>query len=110
MDRVTLGPGLMLLCVAVLAASAPAAIAERRGAGARPPNIVFVITDDQDIGTLRSIPALPKFDSDCAERPMTVMPCLEELVASEGVTFERHTAAFPLCCPSRATFLSGQFG
>jgi len=101
--------GLIGIAALVLLAAAPATGAPREAASQRP-NIVLVMTDDQDVATLRSLPGLPAFESDCGPRPGTVMPCLEELVASRGVTFERHTAAFPLCCPSRATFLSGQYG
>ena len=94
---------------AVLAAE-PARGASNEHRAAERPNIVFLMTDDQDIGTLGPIPGLPAFESDCARRPTSPMPCLEELVTSRGVSFERHYAAFPLCCPSRATFLSGQYG
>lgn len=58
--------------------------------GARP-NIVVVITDDQDAGSLR------------------VMPSVRRLLADRGSTFAKNHASFPLCCPSRATFVTGQY-
>ena len=58
--------------------------------GARP-NIVLVMTDDQEVASL--------------ER----MPRVERLLADKGVSFENAFASYPLCCPSRATFQTGQY-
>ncbi|MEX1047000.1 MAG: sulfatase [Actinomycetota bacterium] len=55
------------------------------------PNVVLVITDDQDIPTLAA------------------MPKLQELVADEGVTFTSAFAVNSLCCPSRASIFTGNF-
>ncbi len=55
------------------------------------PNIVFVYSDDQDVGTMR------------------VMRNVEEDLAANGVTFENAFATTPHCCPTRATFLRGQY-
>jgi arylsulfatase A-like enzyme len=73
------------------------------------PNIVVVMTDDQNMATLETLADLPSFATDCPLRPGRIMPCVDQLLASRGVTFARHTAAYPLCCPSRATYISGQF-
>jgi N-acetylglucosamine-6-sulfatase len=54
------------------------------------PNIVFVMTDDQTATSLS------------VQRNVG-------LLASQGTTFERAIATYPLCCPSRATYLSGQY-
>ncbi len=65
-----------------------------RSAGAQegsPPNVVVVMTDDQD------------------ERSMKVMPTVRRRLAGQGTTFRNFFATFPLCCPSRATFLTGQY-
>jgi N-acetylglucosamine-6-sulfatase len=56
------------------------------------PNIVVVMTDDQTVESLR------------------VMGNVRTLLANQGVTFDNSFASFPLCCPSRATFLTGQYG
>lgn len=58
------------------------------------PNIVFVLTDDQD------------FDSYSRE----TMPLTWKLLGGEGTTFTNHVDATPLCCPSRAALQSGQYG
>lgn len=55
------------------------------------PNIVVVMTDDQDVAS------------------MAVMPKVRRLLADHGTTFTRSYASFPLCCPSRATLLTGQY-
>ena len=58
------------------------------------PNVVLIITDDLDVGLL--------------QRYAAHYPNLGEL-ASEGTTFENAFVTDPLCCPSRATMLRGQY-
>ena len=56
------------------------------------PNIVFVMTDDLD------------------ERSMEDLDSLRQLMGgSNGTTFENAYVTDPLCCPSRATILRGQY-
>jgi N-acetylglucosamine-6-sulfatase len=55
------------------------------------PNFVVVMTDDQALDTMRA------------------MPFTRRAVGGKGVVFENAIASFPLCCPSRATFLTGQY-
>ena len=55
------------------------------------PNVVVVMTDDQVI------------------REVADMPYTSHLFEREGVAFENFFATFPLCCPSRVTFLTGQY-
>lgn len=57
----------------------------------RPPNVVVVMTDDQRVDD------------------MEVLPAVRRLVVRRGAWFENSFASFPLCCPSRATFLTGQY-
>src|SRR6266550_3072676 len=54
------------------------------------PNIVVIMTDDQD-----------------DNGSITTMPAVQEL-AKNGVTFSNSFVDFPLCTPSRATFMTGQ--
>jgi N-acetylglucosamine-6-sulfatase len=66
-------------------------VVQRTLVGAEPhPNIVVIMTDDQDPASVSS------------------MPRVNELVRRPGVTFARHTVSYSLCCPSRATYLTGQ--
>lgn len=55
------------------------------------PNIVFILTDDLDYA---SIP---------------FMPHLKELVSDQGMTFSNYLINVSLCCPSRATTLTGMY-
>jgi arylsulfatase A-like enzyme len=54
-------------------------------------NVVVVMTDDQDARSLR------------------VMQGVKRQLGGSGTTFENFFATFPVCCPSRATFLTGQY-
>ena len=63
----------------------------RPGAAASGPNVVVVMTDDQRFDDM---PALPK---------------TRRLIGDAGVTFTRSFASYPVCCPARATFFTGQY-
>lgn len=56
------------------------------------PNIIFILTDDLDAA---SIPFMPK---------------LKSLLIDHGTTFNNFIISMPLCCPSRAAILRGQYG
>ncbi len=72
------------------AAGAPAQEATP-GAAATGPNVVLLMTDDQ------------RYDD------MGVLPSTRRLIGRAGVTFKRSYVSYPVCCPSRATFLTGQY-
>jgi arylsulfatase A-like enzyme len=55
------------------------------------PNLVVIMTDDQTVESMR------------------VMPNVRELLGDHGVTFTNSLASYPLCCPARATLLTGQY-
>jgi N-acetylglucosamine-6-sulfatase len=55
------------------------------------PNIILLLTDDQD------------------SRTLSVMPNVQRLLVKRGKTFPNATFAQPVCCPSRATLLRGQY-
>jgi arylsulfatase A-like enzyme len=75
------------------AAQGPSSLAASAQSPAQPtrPNILFILTDDQDVGTLR------------------FMPRVQILLAAKGLTFANTFAVQPLCCPSRASILRGQY-
>ena len=56
------------------------------------PNIVVVMSDDQNVETMR------------------VMANVQSQLAAQGTTFTNSFVSFSLCCPSRATFMTGQYG
>ncbi len=68
----------------------PASPGQATAAQSRP-NVVVVMSDDQ---TLES---------------MKVMDNVNSLIGDQGVTFTNSFVNFSLCCPSRATFLTGQY-
>jgi arylsulfatase A-like enzyme len=55
------------------------------------PNVVVVMTDDQEAASLR------------------FMPQVQSLLAEQGVSFDNSFASYSFCCPSRATFMTGQY-
>jgi arylsulfatase A-like enzyme len=65
------------------------------GAQGRPaqerPNVVVIETDDQTAASIE------------------VMPLTRRLIGERGATFVNSLTSYPLCCPSRATFLTGQY-
>ena len=71
--------------LALVAGAAPAEAAQTRH------NVVVVMTDDQDF------------------RSMGVMPQTRSLIAKRGTTFSTSVVSFPLCCPSRATYMTGRY-
>lgn len=56
------------------------------------PNIVVVMSDDQTVESMR------------------VMANVNALLGEQGTTFDNNYVSFPLCCPSRTTFITGQYG
>jgi N-acetylglucosamine-6-sulfatase len=54
------------------------------------PNIVLITTDDQ------------------SEEDLRFMPLTRRLLGGAGTTFTDAVAPFPLCCPARATLVTGQ--
>lgn len=64
-------------------------------ASGRPPNLVFILTDNQGAWTLG-----------CYGNPDIRTPHIDGL-AREGVRFTRALSSNPVCSPTRATFLTG---
>jgi arylsulfatase A-like enzyme len=77
-----------LTAVATLSGSAAG---ESKSASAVRPNVLVLMTDDQTVESMR------------------VMPNVKTLIADQGVTFDNSFVSYSLCCPSRSTFLTGQY-
>jgi arylsulfatase A-like enzyme len=92
MRRLRLPVGLLVL---ILAAGALAACGDDDDAGGgsaqERPNIIILLTDDQTAESFR------------------VMSSTRQLLGDEGTTFHNAIISYPLCCPSRATILTGQY-
>ena len=58
---------------------------------AKHPNILMIMTDDQTVAAMR------------------VLPAVKSLIGAAGVTFTDNIVSFPICCPSRASFLTGEY-
>jgi arylsulfatase A-like enzyme len=81
---------------AVKAASNPApdtAQSSARGSAAnsRRPNVILVMADDMRVDDLRFAPKV------------------RSLIGRRGLTFENSFSPFPLCCPARASVLTGRY-
>jgi len=72
------------------------------------PNIIYVFTDDQPWFTLCGLPDAPP---DLCAGPIQnhPMPVVEQRLMAEGTVFTQAVLSDPLCCPSRASLLSGGF-
>ena len=87
--------------MAVLAALAVTGALAVGGSGSPPatlgqapqprPNVLVIQTDDQTLESIR------------------VMDNVNTLIGEQGATFRNSFVNFSLCCPSRATFLTGQY-
>jgi arylsulfatase A-like enzyme len=55
------------------------------------PNIILILTDDQDIQSVAQ------------------MPTVQQRLVSEGLTFRNFFVTTPVCCPSRLSILRGQY-
>ena len=75
-----------LVALVLVAPSGSAAPGDQRR-----PNVLVLMTDDQTLESLR------------------VMKNVRAQIAARGTTFTRSFVSFALCCPSRATFLTGQY-
>jgi arylsulfatase A-like enzyme len=76
-------------CALTAAPAAPAPLARQ----ADRPNVIVVLTDDQTVGELSQ-----------ATMPKTLRD-----LAGHGTTFTNSIVSSPLCCPSRAGFLTGEY-
>lgn len=63
------------------------------------PNVVLIQTDDQTLQQL--------YARDASGRP--IMPNVLSQIARSGVSFDRYYVTYPICCPSRASLLTGLY-
>ncbi len=91
MSRVRTGCVGALLLFAVVSPAVPAAAQGLGQASPGAPDIVLIVTDDQRSDTVWA------------------MPVLARRVAARGVTFPDAFVVNPICCPSRASILTGNY-
>ena len=90
------GPATSTRRAAVAAPGTPSAVTTTPDGGttstsAQRPNLLVIETDDMRWDDLRW------------------MPSVRRLIQRRGLSFENSFAPYPLCCPSRSSFLSGQY-
>jgi N-acetylglucosamine-6-sulfatase len=82
--------GTLVLGLATGLAPAGAAAQAEPDESEERPNVLVLVTDDQSVEAMRA------------------MPRVQALLAAAGTTFDHALANYPLCCPARATLLTGQ--
>ena len=97
------GRVLACLIAALLALGALVPSGGSTAPGAGRPNFVIIQTDDQTLKSLYST-----WTNSEGIDTLTMPRTLTEL-RGRGVTFNRYYVSYPLCCPSRATLLSGRY-
>jgi arylsulfatase A-like enzyme len=83
--------GAAAVAALVLALAGADQPASGQSGGGKRPNVVVIMSDDQTQDSLR------------------YMQRVRGLVGDRGASFPTMVANWPLCCPSRATFLTGQY-
>ncbi len=81
----------VLLVLALLATVLASNISAAAFTSSLKPNLVIILTDDQDLSSL------------------AYMPKTLELLGAQGMTFRNYFVPLSLCCPSRATLLTGLY-
>jgi N-acetylglucosamine-6-sulfatase len=83
----------IVVLAAICALAVPSGAAARKAVAGKDkrPNILVVMTDDM------------------ASTDVAFMPNVQKLLAKRGTTFADAVDSFPLCCPARATFMTGQY-
>ena len=79
------------LCLAAILLSNCSVVGNQSSNKVKPPNIIFILTDDMDAASL------------------AYMPKTQELIGQKGATFKQFFVSTSNCCPSRATILRGQY-
>ena len=87
-----MGTGIALLAILIVGAVTVLMTANLQRPTVAPerPNIVLITTDDQPVKLLWA------------------MRRTRKVIGAQGAAFRRYFASFPLCCPARATWITGQ--
>jgi N-acetylglucosamine-6-sulfatase len=84
-------PAAIAVALTLLATAVPAQARPAAAAGDGRPNILVVMTDDM------------------AASDLAQMPNVQRLLVKQGTSFTGAVDSYPLCCPARATFITGQY-
>ena len=91
MARTTWALGAIVITAATAVGLSASAGDKTAEAARSKPNVVLIMTDDQTVHDL------------------SVMPLTRKALRAKGTTFSRSFVSYPLCCPSRATSLTGRY-
>lgn len=70
----------------------PLGAVEEAWASGRKPNIVFILTDDQDLHM----------------QSLDYLPLIQKHLINKGTLFKRHFCTTAICCPSRVSLWTGK--
>lgn len=82
---------LLVMCVAWWGAATISGPARAVESATARPNIVMVLTDDEDL------------------KAHAFMPKTKALIEDQGIVFDNYFVTYSFCCPSRSTILRGQY-
>lgn len=80
----------VLILISLIAGTACSAL-ESAGILKPKPNVILILTDDMDMSLVPQ------------------MPQMQALIADQGAEFTNYFVTSPLCCPSRASMIRGQY-
>ncbi len=80
-----------VLVAAMVGAPSATSLVPNDAVGQSPPNVVMIMVDDATV------------------EDMAYMPNVQSLLVDQGTTFTHNYSPYPLCCPARATMLTGQY-
>ncbi len=82
-----------LVPLLVVAGALAVLVSGESESGTTKPNVVLIVTDDQTLESMNQ----------------ETMPNTLELLGEEGTTFTNAVVTTPLCCPSRASIITGEY-
>ena len=88
---------MLLIVIALLLPASAVGIRSGTASADTRPNIVLILTDDQRLNNSER----------AGDTTVSHMPIVQHELADKGVTFANGFDVNPLCCPSRATILTG---
>ena len=94
----------LLLSTCAIVANAFPALAQ--ATPTRPPNIIFILTDDLGWGDIGVLFQNSRKKANVRSEPWELTPKLDQL-AADGAQLPHHYCAAPVCAPSRASILLG---
>jgi arylsulfatase A-like enzyme len=77
--------------LAVISGTHPATLGRAAAAPQARPNVIVIESDDQTVESMK------------------VMANVNSLIGGQGATFKNNFVNYSLCCPSRSTFLTGEY-